>query len=274
MTFFKDRHNLRDDYSGYQEVSASLRKKIIAIIDNYATSKTVFGTYSVDKPNCFDLENLEYKALIIDGSSNVHKIINEGKFYEVFQVIEIFFDLAELEINNDSCKRALLEMMQAFHYSGSVYKITNEGNVELKTDKELSKKIEEAKKTLEENTDTYDLFMNSVSKFLKREDAPSQLIGNLYIAAEKFLIAKTGKTGKKALSNSIKKLKEEGIIAGVQKDAFLTEIEGYASGTPEIRHGGGEKITKPDEADALWYLGIFSTYIMLIDRKLKQKKNV
>jgi len=268
MEYFSKRNKLINEYSGYQQVSPLLKKRLLAIVREYTTKSTIIGIGTQHRRS-ISIDDLEYELELKIGESNIYEIINNYQYHYIFSAIEILLKLGANKISDLRFNDLFADIRGAFDDSGSVYYLSDELTIQLKLDEDLIKKIEETKQILQEKKTSYETFLNAVSDFSKRKDTPGQFISNLYIATENFLEAITGITGKGLLSKAMAKLEEDKIITNTQKKASLTAIEGYASSAKNVRHSGSNP--KPDELDAFWFLETVINLIKLIDGKLKQK---
>lgn len=259
MSYFRRRNNLVTEYSGYQEVTLNLKNRLYQIINRYISRSSIYvGGHSWVMGSSFD-----HELYIEMCKNNLSDIISIGSYEEIFTTIEIFLALAKDQAWERYRSTILPDIARAFNLSGSVYFIDENGQINLKIDEELAKKLEETKEILVDNESAYSKFFNSAGNLMGRKDSPENMIKDLFVAFEDYL---KGKTGKKDFRQALGYLQTENLITATQK-ALIEKLYAYRSDTYGPTHAGTGK--KPDEIDALWYLETATSQLKLLDRRIK-----
>lgn len=260
MSYFSRRNQHIVEFSGHEEVSLALRKRLLAILREYVRQNPI--SYSSDKPWFVELGNFYYEVRKEFPSQDPFELVERGEFHQVFTVVEIFLDMVT-GIYYTRQNEAPLEVLQAFRLSGSVYTV-NDRRVELIIDENLANKIEEVKTTLSENQSSYEKFFNAVGNLVGRKAKAEDIVKDVFIAFEDYL---KEKTKAKDYGGAISILEKEKIISPTQK-ALLGKVYAYRSDTYGVGHAGNS--AKPKEVDALWFIETVIPQLLLVDRKLKQ----
>lgn len=264
MKYFRQRHNLKTDYSGYQEVSESLRKRLNTVCHRYI-ARGMIGLGQ--EGHWIPVNILEYELALNLGQSKIGTVISDGSYDYVFEAIEIYLDVARESAYHKFHKTILPDIQRSFDLSGSVYIVNKEGHVNLRVDKLLAEDLEKIKKILSNSTKSYDLFFDTVGKLITRGDEPPNIVKDVFIAFENYL---KEKTGEKDLGKSISLLEKRGITDKTQRK-LLDQLYVYRSNAFAVTHAGESK--KPEEIDTLWFLETVIAQLKFIDRKLKQAGN-
>lgn len=260
MKYFRERHNLKTDYSGYEEVSDSLRKRLNTICKRYIAYGIIAtgqSTYWISG------EELEHELAVNLEQNKIKEIILNGSYDSVFEAIEIYLAVARESAFRRFHDQILPDVQRAFELSGSVYYVDKNGHVNLKIDEELSKDLKKVEKALSETKTSYELFFETVGKLKSRKDEPENIVKDIFISFENYLKEKTGKSD---FGESISYLERQGIINKIQK-GLLDKIYAYRSDAFGVTHAGASKT--PDEIDALWFLETVVAQLIFLDRKFK-----
>jgi len=263
MKYFRERHNLKTDYSGHQEVSESLRNRLNTVCQKYIAH----GMIGVGQEGYWiPIKVLKHELAVNLEQSEIKIIIFNDNYDCVFEAIEIYLNVAEQSASRIFHNKILPDIKRAFDLSGSVYFINEEGQVNLRVDQSLAKDLEKTKKILSSSKKTYDLFFDTVGKLITRRDKPENIAKDIFIAFENYL---KEKTGEKDFGKSTSLLEKKGIIDRTQK-RLLEQLYVYRSDAFAVTHAGGSK--KPEEIDTLWLLETVVAQLKFLDRKFKQAK--
>lgn len=260
MAYFSRRNQHVTEFSGYEEVTPALRKRLTAILKKYVRRRVV--SYSSDFP--FDISPAEFSHEVTKEfpGKSPFELIEHGEFHEVFTVVEIFLDMVEgLEYRRK--REAPIETLQAFKLSGAVYTI-NGKNVELVVDEELAKKIEATKEVLSANPSAYEKFFEAIGDYVGRRAKPEDIVKDVFIAFEDYL---KEQTGAKDYGKAVSKLEKGNTISSTQR-ALMEKLYAYRSDTYGVGHAGNSE--KPKELDVLWFIETVIAQLSFIDKKLKQ----
>lgn len=260
MTYFSRRNQHVIEFSGYEEASAALRKRLFAILNKYV-GRNVASYDPYNGPWYVSIETFNHEVKKEFPSEDPFDLILKGQFHQVFTIVEIFLDLVE-GIYYGRKREAPLEVLQAFVLSGSVYKVNNK-RIELVVDEGLAKKIEQTKEALLSNQSAYEKFFEAIGNFVGRKAKPEDIVKDVFVAFEDYLKIKTAT---KDYGMAVTKLEKENIISPTQK-SLMEKIYAYRSDTYGVGHAGNSE--KPKEIDALWFIDTVSAQLLLIDRKLK-----
>lgn len=260
MSYFSRRNQHVVEFSGYEEVSVALRKRISAILRKYVGQNGV--SYSNDDPWYIETRNFYHEVRKEFPDGDPFTLLEQGAFHQVFTVVELFLDMAR-EIYFTREREVPLEIVQAFMLSGSVYTINNR-RVELVIDENLAKKIEETKTVLATSQSSYEKFFDAIGSLVGRRAKAEDIVKDIFIAFEDYL---KEKTNAKDYGGAISILEKNKTISPTQK-ALLDKIYAYRSDAYGVGHAGNGD--KPGEVDALWFVETVTPQLLLIDRKLKQ----
>jgi len=263
MSYFSRRNKHVVEFSGYEEVSFALRKRLLSILQQYVGNNPT--SYNGDDPWYVEVDNFFYETRKEFPGKDPFDLVNHGVFHELFTVIEIFLDMAK-NIYYSRRNEALTEILQAFDLSGSVYTVSNR-RVELRVSEDFAKKIEETKPVLSSSPSAYEKFFDAVGNLIGRKAKCEDVVKDIFIAFEDYL---KNQTRTKDYGAAVTNLEKNNIILPTQK-ALLEKIYAYRSDTYGVGHAGNSR--KPHEIDALWFLETVVAQISFINRKLKQHTN-
>lgn len=257
--YFLQRHKLTVEYSGHQDASIELRKRLFKIISNRLTN----NRYS-DSSYWLDQASYDYELEQYLGISDLDQIFTHGEYGSVFQATEIFIQLIK---NFDyRLKTKIVEDLQrAFLLSGSVYQINNEGEIVIKIDENTASHIENAKNSFNSNHSSYSQYYDAVGNLLSRKSPPKDVVKNIYVALEDYLKTETKQKGYK---DAVNMLEKQEIISATQKQ-ILEKIQGFRGDSYAVTHAGNSK--EPDEIDALWFADTVACQVIMLTKKLKER---
>lgn len=259
--FFKKRHNLNEEYSGYEEVSDSLREKIVAIVKENSNNRT-----SYNGRRKILLKKYKYELKIQVNNEDYKEVMLKYPFKDVFEAVEIFLSRVNQNITDrQTIKKIKKELQEAFKTSGSVYHI-EDSKVKLKVDEDTANNLKETEEVLKKDEDDlYQKFRDIIGDFLARKEKPQNTIKDMYIILEKYI---KQKTNKEDFSSALAKLKEDSVINKIQK-SILGQLQQYRNESYEISHDGN--LPKPDKIDGLWFIETTAAQIKLLHKKLKNE---
>lgn len=260
MPYFRERNNLKTDYSGYGEVTQALRERLVRICKQYSGSCIGVG----NEHWFLSWDDISQELGIYLNADNMETVLLNGKYDEVFEAIEIFLTAAKKECYEQRYQEIFAAFTKAFYSSGSVYNISPANHVKLQIDPNLAKNIEESKQVLKEQPSAYNLFFQTIGDFVNRKSKPKDVVKDTFVAFEDYL---KGKTGTNDYGQAINKLQKDGVIGATQK-ALLDKIYAYRSDSYAVGHAGNSE--EPKEIDALWFIDTVVAQLKLIDNKLKQ----
>lgn len=264
MKYFRERHNLKTDYSGYQEVSNSLRNRLNTVCQRYIAH----GMIGVGQEDWWiPISVLEDELSVNLEEKHIGYIISNESYEYVFEAIEIFLDVAEEYASRRYASQILPDIKRTFDLSGSVYYISNDGEIALRTDERLAKNLKEIETVLSDYEKSYKMFFETVGNLMSRKDKPKNIVKDIFIAFENYL---KEATKEKDFGKAINYLKNQGILTSPQK-SLIEKIYAYRSDAFAVGHAGGSQ--EPDEIDALWFLETTIAQLKFLDRKFKQVEN-
>lgn len=261
MSYFSRRNNHVVEFSGYEEVSDTLRKRLLAILKKYVDQNGI--NYGVDDPWYVEVGDFFHEVRKEFPGENPFTLVEHGVYHQVFTVIEIFLDMLG-GVYYTRRDPALNEVRQALALSGSVYGIIN-NRVELRVTEDLAKKIEATKNVLSGNSSAYEKFFDAVGNLLGRKAKSEDIVKDVFVAFEDYL---KEKTGSKDYGGATSQLERAGVLSATQK-ALFDKIYAYRSDTYGVGHAGNAK--QPGEIDALWFIETVTAQLIFLDRKFKQK---
>jgi hypothetical protein len=264
MTYFSRRNNHIVEFSGHEEVSMALRKRLLSVLQKYVDRNGV--NFGGGDPWCIEIEDFFHEVKKEFPDENPFTLVEHGVYHQVLTVVEIFLDMLS-SIYYTRRDLALQEISQAFTLSGSVYRISNK-RIELIITEDLAKKIEVAKTVLQNNSSAYEKFFEAVGNLLGRKAKPEDVIKDMFVSFEDYL---KEKTGTKDYGGAINYMEKTGVLSSTQR-ALLDKIYAYRSDTYGVGHAGNAK--KPGEVDALWFLETVIVQLLFLDRKLKQESSI
>lgn len=260
MEPFSKRNKIKKEYSGYDEASIRLRNRLLQLHGSpYSCDENMFGTRGTNW--IYKREFSKDMQMHFGGKISIDDFRDEKKttYDNVFDFIELYYNRALQDL--DLHKRDLLynDICLAFKNSGSVYEFSRDGEVNLTLDIETAKKISAVKTLLKPVEDSQIKYINLINGLIKRSVDPAHVISDMYIVFEDYIEKITGKN---SFDNALKSLKN--LLHPIQikliknlKD-YRGDVVVHASNTP-----------KPTEKEALWYLEMFLSQILYIDRKNK-----
>jgi len=246
MAYFRERNNLRAEYSGHQQISNSLRERLKTIVSKYS-----YGYYT-------DKGTLAHDLSLHLGNSSINDILSQSPYDYVLEAIEILLHC--IKADKYSVRS---DLIVAFNLSGSVYQVNNRDEVYLRADKITVEELENIKEPLSRVPTAYETFFNAVGSLFGMKAAPKDIVGDIFIGFEDYL---KNITGAKKYGEAISKLEKDKIIASPQK-ALLDKIQAYRGDASGVAHPGNSR--EPDEIDALWYLNTVIAQIKLIDNRMR-----
>lgn len=265
MNYFSKRNNYQVEYSGYEEASAALRKRLVSIMSKYIDdSKSYFGSsYSKSWIDWDELKH-EVQKYILTGSPL--EIVKTASFHEVFTVVEIYWDLAG-ELDGQTREEIYAALCQAFFLAGSVYQIhPSTGRIELIPNEELAESIKKTEAILEPFGVARDTFLEAVGNLYGRKAKPGDVVRDIFVAAEGYLKAITNET---QYSSAVDILTKRGTVNREQK-ATLEKLYAFRSNTAGTTHAGSAP--EPSEAEAVWFLETMIAQLRYVDAQAKAKK--
>lgn len=260
MNLYKDRNNLRDDYSGYKEVSRSLRIKLHYIIDANTSWNRPFG--SLPNRNKIWGPNLKESVLLDMGDPDVLDIMLNGEYHDVFQVVEIFIKHVESDI--PSRYRDIMHKLEvAFSTSGSVYEINNR-IVQIRVDEETAEEVEKVMENLESKYKKE--LLKIFGDFIARKAKSKTAVIDTCVIFEKYIKEITHKKNKK---ESLTYLEKNGVI-GVHQKNVIEKLYAFRGDADGVAHSGNTR--EPDEEEGFWFLRTLFIQIWYIQQKQNNKK--
>ena len=139
MIYFSRRNKYVTEYSGHEEVSLGLRRRIQNVVTRYVENNDSFHN---DDPWYIEPDDFMHEVRKEFPESRPSVLLEQGEFHHVFTVVEIFLDLVS-HLHYTQNTLAPEEMSRAFDLSGSVYAIKN-NRVTLRIDTDLADKIRDA----------------------------------------------------------------------------------------------------------------------------------
>jgi hypothetical protein len=245
MEYFHNRNKIVVEYSGNEDATDNLRKRLNHVMDKYCAavasrSERTGKAYNISNPEI----EYELKKYFPGGART--NLINNGEYYEVFTIVEIFLERTNTIIF-DRAKQANLDIDSAFKESGSVYNI-DKGHVTLKIDTVLAENIDSMKEILISNNEWSEIFYEAVGNLMGRRAKPGDVVRDIFVVCEGYL---KDKTNKSSYSPALKKLLSDGIIAREQL-YIMEQLYSFRSDTKGTTHAGNSDSVS--EVQALWFL--------------------
>lgn len=261
MAYFSRRNEYVVEYSGHEEVSKSLRDRLVLIVQKFVDQNPV--SYSNEDPWSVEPDDLIHKTQQEFPNENPFIIISNGKFHEVFTIIEIFLELV-FKIYHTRKNEAIVEIMKAFHLSGSVYTINKDMQVILQVNEDLAEKIESVKSILAPYPEFNDRFYQAVGNLVGRRAKPEDIVKDIFVASEGYLkaITETSRFG-----DAVKELFKKNLINKEQKKV-LEALHEFRSDADGAGHAGNSMT--PTEETALWFLDTLVAQLRMIDKAMKK----
>ena len=258
MAYFSRRNEYIVEYSGHEEASDSLRQRFIAIMDKYVADVSN-STYHVSSYTLLYAVQREFPH-----TRYIKSLVTDGLFHEFFTVLEIFLSLSR-NINLMTKEAIFREVSYALELSGSVYKIANEGSVELKINKDVVEKIDSIKRVLAPYPEFSSRFFQAVGNLVGRRAKPEDVVKDIFVASEGYLksITETSRFG-----DAIKDLDKQNIINKEQKKV-LEALHQFRSDADGAGHAGNSET--PTEETALWFLDTMVAQLRMISKKFSNQ---
>lgn len=260
MAYFSKRNNLMVEFSGHEEVSGALRSRLTAVLNKYVGHNGV--SFGNDAPWNVEGKNFAHIVKREILSDDPFEIIQNGEFHQVFTVVEIFLDMIR-KIYYTRRNSALVEIVQCFELSGSVYTFNRDWEIELKIDENLARKIEDAKTILSPYEAAYKTFFDAVGDLVGRKTQPKDVLKNLFVASESYLKSITTEN---LFGDAVNKLFNNKKINREQK-TIMGQLNGFACDSFGVKHAGNSP--EPSEIDVLWFLETLISQLTNIDKKIK-----
>ncbi len=261
MIYFSRRNEYIVEYSGHEEVSRALRDRIILVINKYVDHNRT--SYGDDLPWSIEPDDFLYEVRKEFPNNNPQFIVNEGAFHEVFTVVEILLKLSN-HIYRTRSNQLFVELFQAFQLSGSVYKITNEGTIEMKIDKDTAVKIDSVREILSPYSDFSNRFFQAVGNLVSRRSKAEDVVKDIFVAVEGYFKIVTGETG---YGDAVKSLFRKNMINKEQKKV-LDALHEFRSDADGAGHAGNSDT--PNEESAMWFLETMISQLRMVDKKIKK----
>lgn len=259
MNLFRERNKIQKEYSGYQQASEGLRGRLATIVDNRSGYHMGLGNenYYLSR----DLLDHETKVRL---NKNCLTAIRTGTYDEVFDAIEMFLTLVHSELYSEPFLETLKDIITAFQTAGSVYEMSESGQVLLKISEETATNIESAEEQIgARSTEALDFFRRAFRDLLTCARKPNDIVKDFAVAIEDYVMALVkNKDYKKAITL----LREQGIIVATQQ-GVLDKLYAYRGDAHGVAHTGNTE--EPDEADAVWFLETLVAQVKLIEAKIK-----
>lgn len=261
MAYFRERNNIKSEYSGYQQASKALRDRLYSVIDQRSGYNIGVGNESF----YLQLELLDHETLIRLGMKCLD-VIRSGAYEEVFEAAEIFLSLVRRELYQQAFDETKADMATAFQTAGSVYEVNRSGQIVLKLSEETAKNIETTDEQLAvRSADALDFFRRAYRDLLTRARNPNDIVKDFAVALEDYLIALTNK---KDYKEAIRFMRDQNIIAPLQQ-GVLEKLYAYRGDAQGVAHSGNTE--EPGEVDAVWFLETFVAQVRLIEAKMRDK---
>lgn len=256
--YYNQRHKLKVEYSGYEELSDALRSRIATLMHSYISTTSYLG---VGQEGLWvSSKALSHELFQYLKEKDILAVMWWDNYGDVFTAIEIFLSIAKQTANLKYSRFILPDVQRAFILSGSVYKVNDNGTIELKIEKELAKNIEDLKPILTPFQESYALIFNAIGGLVNNKITPEKAINDIWIAFENYL---KEKTDGKDFSDCMKKLNNKEL--NKFQTAIVEKLHGFRSDSFSVAHAGNSDV--PDTLDALWFIESVVTYIKLIDKR-------
>lgn len=260
MTYFSRRNEYVVEYSGHEEASKTLRTRILTVFRKFVDQNVAIGSgedWSVEPSDFLYKTQQEFPG------RDPFSIVEKGEFHEVFTVVEIFLDLIS-NIYYTRKSEAVVEIVKAFHLSGSVYSINEMKHVALNINSDTAEKIDSLKAVLVPYSEFHDRFFQAVGNLMDRRAKPEDVVKDIFVAVEGYLKAITGGS---RFGDSIKELCKKNLI-NKEQVKVLDALNTFASDSSGTRHAGNGAV--PTEETALWFLDTIVAQIRMVDKVVKK----
>ena len=276
MQFFSMRNGYLNSHNGLRETSLILRDRIWASFykkeyDYYDTMEYTNYTTGIEDMMIEMGVQYEFPSNNIIKKSNADKlykyVVQAGIWFRIYDFIEKYLKIKEQE----AAKEITIEFNKILEEEVAPYRILDEIVVPIINEGELAS-IEQAihteydsvsmhlKKALELFSDRQNPdYENSVKESISAVEAMCNII-----------VKNDGANA--TLGNSIKKLKECGVVIHPAMENAFKQLYGYASDSGGIRHGAIEFVNVPSE-DAKFMLITCSAFINYLMEKWIKIRN-
>ena len=276
MQFFSIRNGYLNSHNGLRETSLTLRDRIWASFykkeyDYYDTMEYTNYTTGIEDMMIEMGVQYEFPSNNIIKKSNADKlykyVVQAGMWFRLYDFIEKYLKIKEQE----AAKEITIEFNKILEEEVAPYRILDEIVVPIINEGELAS-IEQAihteydsvsmhlKKALELFSDRQNPdYENSVKESISAVEAMCNII-----------VKNDGANA--TLGNSIKKLKECGVVIHPAMENAFKQLYGYASDSGGIRHGAMEFVNVPSE-DAKFMLITCSAFINYLMEKWIKIRN-
>lgn len=256
MDYFHRRNKPPVEYSGHEDVSWELRKRVETVHDEFVTLNRQTGYW-------LRADKLHYLVSIQFPKTSFKEIILNGQYDQVFTVVEILHDYSgHLDPDRQSLFRQ--HLAEAFRLSGSVYALRN-GRICLIPSEQTAAKLTEVHKSLSAFPLCQETFFTGVGDLMGRKRKPPDVVKDLFIGVEGYFKAITGENDYGA---ALKALSKTGTIGPIQR-SVMDKLYGYRSDAQGVGHAGNTPT--PTEIDALWFLDTMLAQLIHVDRTLKSR---
>ncbi len=260
MNYFSRRNEYVVEYSGHEEASSPLRKRLFSIIEKYVGQNSPYGS---GLPWFIDSVNFEHRVEQEFTDRTVSYVFKNGEFHEIFSIIEIFLDMTR-GIDSSRAGSSFIEVLRAFSLSGSVYTLSQNSRIELEIDKDSAEKIDSMKSILAPYPEFSQRFFQAVANLVGRRAKPEDVVKDIFVAAEGYLKAVTGESG---FGDAVKDLLKKNLINREQKKV-LDAIHAFRSDADGAGHAGNS--ATPTEKTALWFLDTVVAQLRMIDKVIQK----
>ncbi|MFH1767382.1 MAG: hypothetical protein ABH826_04855 [Patescibacteria group bacterium] len=269
MQTFSKRHALVKEYCGYGEASLELRNRLLNLYGRpYSGNEHRFGAgnrnWIHERMFNKDLQMHFGREVPIESFRDE----TQTAYYEVFDFIELYYRRALEDL--DQLKRVMLHdaICIAFTNSGSVYGFNEDGQVILKVDEATAKNIAEIHTILEPVDNARKIYQDCVDGLITRSKVPRDIVGDMYVVLEDFLINTTKQRG---YDEAIRYVRDELGFHQTQIQ-IIEKLRAYRGDVYGPAHAG--KGSEPKEVDALWYFESVIAQIKYVDSKNKAYLNL
>lgn len=260
MAYFSRRNEYLVEYSGHEEVSKALRDRLLEIFKKYIEQNVSLGS---DDPWSVEPTDFIHKTQQEFPNKNPFILTTEGKFHEVFTIVEIFLDLTS-DIYYTRKSEAVVEIVKAFHLSGSVYTIGTQKQIILQIEKDIAEKVDSVKSILAPYPEFSARFFQAVGNLVGRRSKPEDIVKDIFVASEGYLKAITCTS---RFGDAVKDLFKKNLINKEQKKV-LEALHEFRSDADGAGHAGNSMT--PTEETALWFLDTLVAQLRMIDKVVKK----
>ncbi len=251
MDYFHRRNRPPLEYSGHEEVSEDLRRRLLNILREYLRDISV-SDYHLSSRDFLYLCQLQFPT------ATPPDIFAKATYERVFTIVEVLFDCAR-ELDAERRLALRNQLAEAFRLSGSVYELRG-GKVCLVPSDDTARKLTEVAKVLEPYDDCAERFFSAVGDLMGRKRKSDDIVKDLFIAAEGYL---KNVTSENDFVSAVKALHKTGALNAIQR-GVMEKLHGYRSDARGVGHAGNSPT--PNERDALWFLETLLVQLTHIDR--------